>query len=39
MQNLCLEGGTFVVDKGVFLNWRGRVQFMFWMTIRVLKGI
>ena len=23
-------GGTSAVEEGVFLNWRGTVQFMFW---------
>ena len=39
MQNLCLGGGTCVVEEGVFLNQRGTVQFMLWMMICVFEGM
>ena len=27
---MCFGGGTSAMEEGVFLNWRGTVQFMFW---------
>ena len=37
--NLCLGRDSFVVQEGVFLNWKDTVKFMLWMTICVLEGI